>query len=86
MTPGQRAADEHRAALALLAAAADQRPDDMTAILGPGWHDDRRAVMAVDLARWLAVALRHLADVDPAQAAREVIAATIAAEARRAPP
>jgi hypothetical protein len=82
VTPEQLAADEHRAALALLAAAADRRHDDATAILGRGWHGDRRAVMAYDLARWLAVALRCLGHDDPADAAREVIASSVAAEAR----
>jgi hypothetical protein len=85
VTPEQRGADEHRAALALLAAAAEGRHDDATAILGPGWHADRRAVMAWDLAHWLAGALRcH--GWDPAGAAREVIADTIAREARGAGP
>jgi hypothetical protein len=79
MTPDQLGADEHRAALALLAAA-DRRPDDVTAILGRGWRADRRAVMAHDLARWLASALRYHG-CDPAGIAREVIADTIAAEA-----
>jgi hypothetical protein len=86
VTPEQLGADEHRAALALLAAAADRRDDDVTAILGRGWRRDRRAVMAHDLARWLAGALRYLGCDDPAGIAREVIAETIAAEPRGASP
>lgn len=86
MTPEQLGADEHRAALALLAAVADDRRDDVTAMLGRGWHRDRRAVMAWDLARWLSGALRDLGVDDPAGIAREVIAETIAAEARGASP
>ncbi|MGH3192689.1 MAG: hypothetical protein ACRDOL_36665 [Streptosporangiaceae bacterium] len=86
MTPGQRDADEHRAALSLLAAVADDRRDDVTAMLGRGWHRDRRAVMAWDLARWLAITLRGLGVDDPAGIAREIIAETIAAEARGASP
>ena len=86
MTPEQLDHDEHRAALALLAAAADHNHDDAAAILGPGWRTDRRAVMAYDLAVWLAGTLRRLGQLDAAQIARDVIADTIAAEARRAAP
>ena len=85
MTPEQIAADEYRAALALLAAVDGDR-DDATAILGPGWRDDRRAVIAWTLARWLAGALRRLGHDDPAAAARDVIAASVADEATGAEP
>lgn len=86
MTPEQLGADEHRAALALLAAVADGDRDGVTALLGRGWHRDRRALMAFDVARWLAAMLRLLGHDDPAGIARDVIAETIATEARGAAP
>lgn len=86
MTPEQLDADEHRAALALLAAVADRRDDDVTAILGRGWRTDRRAALARQLAVWLAGTLRRIGVADPAEIARDVIADSIADEARRAGP
>jgi hypothetical protein len=82
MTPEQLAADEHRAALALLAAVADGDRAAVTAILGRGWPGSRRAVMAWDLARWVAAMMRVLGADDPAATARDVIAETIGREAR----
>jgi hypothetical protein len=80
MTLEQDAADKHRAALALLAAAADDDRQAVTAILGRGWHADRCALIAWQLAYWLDSAMRSHG-WDAAQAAREVIAESIAAEA-----
>ena len=86
MSPGQLDGDEYRAALALIAAAADGTDDDATAILGRGWKADRRAVIAQTLACWLAGALRRIGYDDPAGAAREVIAESVADEATGAGP
>lgn len=80
MTPAATE-DTIRAALALIAATVDGDRDDATAILGPGWTGDRRAVIAWTLARWLAGALRRLGLDDPAAAARDVIARSVADEA-----
>lgn len=79
MTPGQ--ADEYRAALALVAAAAEHDDQAVTAILGPGWQDDRSAAIAWHLARWLAWMLRRIGWDDPAWPAREAIITSIAREA-----
>jgi hypothetical protein len=84
MTPDQL--DAERAALALVAAAADRDRQAAAAILGRGWRTSRRASVAWLLAVWLAGALRRLGHDDPAAAAREVIAASVADEARRAGP
>ncbi len=73
--------DDRRAALALIIAAADRDDQAVTAILGRGWRTSRRALIAWTLARWLASALPRLGHDDPVQAARDAIAATIAAEA-----
>jgi hypothetical protein len=86
MTRDQDAADQYRATLALLAAAVDGTDADVTAILGRGWRSSRRAVIAWTLAQWLAGALRRLGHDDPAEAARRVIAESVADEARGAGP
>jgi hypothetical protein len=84
MTPDQLAADEHRAALALVAAAAGRDHQAATAILGRGWRTSRRGLIAWHLARWLAAMLPRLGHDDPAEAARGAIADSIAAEAEAA--
>lgn len=81
MSPEQLGYDEHRAALALLAAVADGDRAGVAALLGRRWPADRCAVMAWDLARWLAVMLRLLGLDDPAVTARDVIAETVGREA-----
>jgi hypothetical protein len=73
--------DEYRAALALVAAAADGNRRDATAILGRGWRTSRRGLIAWNLARWLAAALPRLGHGDPADAAKQAIADSIRAEA-----
>jgi hypothetical protein len=85
VTP-QQDADQYRATLALLVAAVDGSDADVTAILGRGWRSSRRGVIAWNLARWLADALRRLGYDDPAGTARRVIAESVAKEARRAGP
>ena len=85
MTP-ERAADEYRAALALVAAAAEHADADADAILGPGWRDDRRAVIAWSLARWVAAMLRRIGWDNPAWIAREAILSSVAREAEDDPP
>jgi hypothetical protein len=81
VTPEQLGHDEHRAALALLAAVTEGDRAGVAAILGRRWPADRRAVMAWDLARWLAAMMRILGLDDPAATARDVIAETIGREA-----
>jgi hypothetical protein len=79
VNPGRR--DEYRAALALVAAAADGDHQAATAILGRGWHTSRRGLIAWQLARWLAAILPRVGHDNPAEAARAAIADSIAAEA-----
>lgn len=78
--------DEYRAALALIAAAAENDRKAATAILGRGWRTSRRGLIAWHLARWLAAMLPRLGHDDPAEAARAAIAATLADEAAEGTP
>jgi hypothetical protein len=48
----RQAADDRRAALALIAALADHDGQAIDALLGRGWQRNRRAAIAVILARW----------------------------------
>jgi hypothetical protein len=73
--------DEYRAALALIAAAADHDHQAATAILGRGWRTSRRGLIAWHLARWLAAMLPRIGHDDPAEAAKQAIADSIRAEA-----
>ena len=73
--------DDRRAALALITAAAERDDQAVTVILGRVWRTSRRALIAYTLARWLAGTLPRLGHDDPVQAARDAIAASIAAEA-----
>jgi hypothetical protein len=84
MIPADR--DDYRAALALLAAAADGDRQAASAILGRGWRTSRRARIAWLLARWLAHALPRLGHQDPATAAREWIADSVGREAAEGTP
>ncbi len=84
MRPDRR--DEYRAALALVAAAADGNRRDATAILGRGWRTSRRGLIAWHLARWLAAMLPRIGHDDPAEAAKHAIAESIAAEAAEGTP
>jgi hypothetical protein len=83
VTPADR--DEYRAALALIAAAAERRDHDVTAILGRGWRSSRRAVIAWTLARWTVGTLPRLGYDDPAEAIRQAITESIRAEAEGTP-
>ena len=90
MTPEQDAADECRAALALIAATAEgdgggYHGADVAALLGRGWQSSRRGYIAWCLAWWLEHALRRLGQ-DPAGTARWVIGELVAREARGAGP
>ena len=76
--------DDRRAALALIAAAAEHDDQAVTAIRGRGWRTSRRALIAYTLARWLAGTLPRLGHDDPVRAARDAIAASVADEAEEA--
>ena len=86
MTPEQLAADARRAALALIAAAADRDDQAADALLGPGWQADPARHAAVILARWHVTGIRRLGWPDAAWIAREIIADSIADEAEGAGP
>jgi hypothetical protein len=86
LTPGHRATDHRRAALALIAALADGDGQAVDALLGRGWQRNRRAAIAVTLARWHVTGMRRLGWDDPAWIARENIAWTISDEAEGAGP
>jgi hypothetical protein len=86
VTPGHRAADHRRAALALIAALADDDDQAVDALLGRGWQRNRRAAIAVNLARWHVAGIRRLGWDDPAWIARQNIIDSVAAEAERTGP
>ena len=86
VTPGHRDADNRRAALALIAALADDDDHAVDALLGRGWQRNRRAAIAVNLARWHVAGIRRLGWDDPAWIARHNITESVAAEAEGAEP
>jgi hypothetical protein len=82
----RQAADDRRAALALIAALADHDGQAIDALLGRGWQRNRRAAIAVILARWHVAEMRRLGWDDPAWTAREAIYESAAHEAQEAGP
>jgi len=77
--------DARRAAAALLAAAAADDRDQGAAILGCEPREDRRAAMAWQLAQQFSWELRAHG-VDPERYAADIIAGSVADEAREAGP
>ncbi len=87
MSPEQaEIAEMRRAAWALFAAVAERDADGVTAILGPGWADDRRAQVAIHLADVFGGVLRRIGPDDPAGLGRDAIAMLLDGEARGAGP
>ena len=84
VSPGHRDADNRRAALALIAALADDDGQAVAALLGRGWQRNRRAAIAVNLARWHVAGIRRIGWDDPAWIARHNITESVAAEAEGA--